>query len=240
MRIYRNEHGEFYFAQGKESGWFSASWECNGDYNTMRLNNCIIFHGIDEAWDKGIEVPNDKYTHFNEFMRHENNYGDLCAFIKEFYDVTQEELDEEFDHHPHLFELTEEILREYGEIKDIRNWVFDRLYDEVKRKYQLWNGDVNRIKAWLKNCSFINSVMYPDHTMVDIFGEMSQVRRSLIRHFFHDHVLTDEILDEAEKLHPEMVDYDKAYNFVKTKVQEAYDKERLQLAQGRHLDAKEG
>lgn len=219
MRIYKSKHGRFYFSQYQNKGWFCFD-DNKPDINTLRLCSCSFGYDEEkEAWDKAIEVPNDRYVWFNEIAQRTNNYDDVCSFIKEFYDISQEELDKQFDHYPYFIEVTKDIINESTYKINISDYDFGNIYRGVKSHMSVW-GDIERVKKYVLEHD-IPKQMTLVHAMVDVFG-CEDARRSSLLHEFYNAWGTslDNIITEAIELYPEQNDFDKRYYYVRDKLNE--------------------
>lgn len=150
MKIYKSKHGHFYFGQSKENGWFSFH------NNVPKIDTfylCPSSFGYNEeksAWDEAIDISQDiKIKVFNKFARRTNNYKDLCDFVKTYYpNTTQEELDEQYNYHPELVRLTDEII-EKSKNCIISDYQYKEIYMYVRNHMNTWNGDIERVTKFV-------------------------------------------------------------------------------------------
>lgn len=220
MRIYKSEQGSFYFSQYQGNGWFCFN-DSKPDIYTLNLCPCMFGHDEEkEAWDKAIEVPSDKYAWFNKIAQRKNNYCDVCDFIKGFYEMTQNDLDKQFDHYPYLIEVTKDIINESSYNINISEYDFGNIYRCVKSHMQVWSNDIERVKKYVLEHD-IPKQMAITHTMVDVFGCEDTRRSSLLHEFYNDWGTSlDNIITEAIDFYPEQNDFDKRYYYVKDKLNE--------------------
>lgn len=226
MRIYKSEDGSIYFAQHQDKGWFCFI-STKPDIYTVKLCPCSFGYEEEKtAWNSSIEIPSDRYVHFNTIAQQQNNYDDICSFIKEYYDILQEQLDRQFDHYPELIELTNKIIEEYGKER-IYDFYYDDIYRNIKYHMQIWNNDIERVRKYAIEHDIPSTVSFDD-TIVDIFGECHPTKRFLL-HEFHGNWGDNlsKIIDKAVELYPDENDFDKAFYFTKNELNGLFNKKTV-------------
>lgn len=218
MKIYyKKDRPGFYFMTSKENGLWCFNPEMP-DIDTLKLCECYLGYGEqDKAFEEAVEVPNDLMVRFNKVYYKKNNYADVCEILKAVFDVTQEELDEMYEHDPEMIAKTQEVMVfcSEGTIIPRDNFFFRQAHQKVRYLLSIWNGDLDRVKNYLKEHGDLD-VFRHDNAMVDVFGCEDNRVRSLLYDFhswWGDDL--DEFIEEAVKEYPEDNDFDKRYHYVK-------------------------
>lgn len=230
MKIYKAKNGRFWFYQNKENGWF-CFYSTMPNKETLRLApGCF---GADEeitlAVYNAIPVCDSDAKKFNRIAQMENNYNDICDFIRQFYpETTQKQLDDLFDYDVELIRLTNEIIDKSDKRKHIDGftYTYEEIYRDVKQHMKEWGGDIDRVTNFVILHDIDKHLSY-DHTLVDVWGKMHPTKRYLL-HEFHGYwnmFNLEEHIAESVELYPDEKDYDKAYYYVKEKLNEEREKE---------------
>lgn len=230
MKIYKAKNGGFWFYQNEENGWF-CFYSTMPNKETLRL--APGYFGEDEemtlAVHNAITVSYSDAKNFNRIAQMENNYKDVCDFIRQFYpETTQKQLDNLFDYDVELIRLTNEIIDKSGKRERIDGftYTYEEIYRDVKQHMKEWDGDIERVTNFVILHDIDKHLAY-DHTLVDVWGKMHQTKRYLL-HEFHSYwnmFNLEEHIAESVKLYPDEKDYDKAYYYVKEKLNEEREKE---------------
>jgi hypothetical protein len=104
--------------------------------------------------------------------------------------------------------FTYEIIKEYG--KEVYDWYYGDLYQDVKGLIKLWNGDEERVIKWVTS-EVIPDKMAFHHAMVDVFGVENPTKNRLLHRFYsYWGERLDKIIDQCIKEYPDEKDFDLA------------------------------
>ena len=216
MKIYyRKDYPNFYFMTRRENGLWCFSPE-TPDIDTLQLCECCLGKYEDQAWEEAVDVPNELMKRFNSIYYKKNNYKDVCEILKTVFDVSQEELDEIYEHDPELVAKTQEVMDFCLEGKTLihDNFFFRQTHQKVRHLLSIWDNDLDRVKNYIKEHGDLD-IFHHDGAMVDVFGCEDNRVRSLLYDFHNwwgDDL--DEIIEEAVEKYPEDNDFDKRYHYV--------------------------
>ena len=220
MKIYKSKHGSFYFGQTPENGWFSFHSH-PPDIDDLKL--CASSFNSNEekvAWSHGVavDIPEDiERSVFNKFVNNPTgNYQAVCDFIRTYYpETTQEELDNEFQHYPHIIELVDSVVNNLEWWDSMHAWHYSSLYREAKSLLGTWDNDVERVKKYIIEHE-VEKCRSFYHAMVDVFGECHPTKRKLLHDFYHqwgDDL--DNVIEKSIELYPDEKDFDKAFYYTR-------------------------
>ena len=216
MKIYyRKEHPDFYFMTRKENGLWCFSPEIP-DIDTLQLCECSLGKYEDQAWEEAVDVPNDLMVKFNKVYNKKNNYADVCEILKAVFDISQEELDEMYEHDPEMIAKTKEVI-DFCTDGKIDGFFFRKTHQKVRHLLSIWDNDLDRVKNYMKEHGDLD--FHWDGAMVDIFG-CEDKRRYCLLHDFHNHWGDDldNFINESIEMYPEDNDFDKRYHYVSEKL----------------------
>ena len=217
MKIYyRKEHPGFYFMTRKENGLWCFSPQIP-DIDTLQLCECCLGYGEeDKAFKEAVEAPHDLMVKFNSVYNKKGNYADVCEILKTMFDITQEELDDIYEHDPEMIAKTKEVI-DFCAAGKIHDYLFRRTHWKVRHLLSIWDNDLDRVKNYMKEHGDLE--FHWDGAMVDIFG-CEDKRRYRLLHDFRNHWGDDldNFINESIELYPEENDFDKRYYYVSEKL----------------------
>ena len=212
MRIYReisDYKDSFYFMTTKENGLFCFSLALP-DRNTLNLNACWIGAEREEkAYDNAIKVSVELNKKFNTFYDKKGNYDDVCSLLKEvFHGITQNDIDKAFDRDNRMLDITDRCINEYS--KDVFQWHYRDIYQDVIYCMKLWDNDVDRVIKWIVSEKMPELNSFND-AMIDIFGEHHPTEYKLLHKFYHHWGKElDSIIEKCIAEYPDEKDFDLA------------------------------
>ena len=216
MKIYyRKDSPGFYFMTRKENGLWCFSPEIP-DIDTLQLCECSLGKYEDQAFEEAVEVPHDLMVKFNSIYNKKNNYADVCEILKTVFDVSQEELDEMYEHDPEMIAKTKEVI-DFCTTGKIASFFFRQTHQKVRHLLSIWDNDLDRVKNYMKEHGDLDFNW--DGAMVDIFG-CEDKRRYCLLDDFHNHWGDDldNFINESIEMYPEYNDFDKRYHYVNEKL----------------------
>ena len=216
MKIYyRKDSPGFYFMTRKENGLWCFSPEIP-DIDTLQLCECSLGKYDDQAFEEAVEVPHDLMVKFNSIYNKKNNYADVCEILKTVFDVSQEELDEMYEHDPEMIAKTKEVI-DFCMVGKIASFFFRQTHQKVRHLLSIWDNDLDRVKNYMKEHGDLDFNW--DGAMVDIFG-CEDKRRYCLLDDFHNHWGDDldNLINESIEMYPEYNDFDKRYHYVNEKL----------------------
>ena len=216
MKIYyRKDSPGFYFMTRKENGLWCFSPEIP-DIDTLQLCECSLGKYEDQAFEEAVEVPHDLMVKFNSIYNKKNNYADVCEILKTVFDVSQEELDEMYEHDPEMIAKTKEVI-DFCIAGKIASFFFRQTHQKVRHLLSIWDNDLDRVKNYMKEHGDLDFNW--DGAMVDIFG-CEDKRRYCLLDDFHNHWGDDldNLINESIEMYPEYNDFDKRYHYVNEKL----------------------
>lgn len=216
MKIYyRKDSPGFYFMTRKENGLWCFSPEIP-DIDTLQLCECSLGKYEDQAFEEAVEVPHDLMVKFNSIYNKKNNYADVCEILKTVFDVSQEELDEMYEHDPEMIAKTKEVI-DFCMVGKIASFFFRQTHQKVRHLLSIWDNDLDRVKNYMKEHGDLDFNW--DGAMVDIFG-CEDKRRYCLLDDFHNHWGDDldNLINESIEMYPEYNDFDKRYHYVNEKL----------------------
>ena len=216
MKIYyRKEYPGFYFMTRKENGLWCFSPEIP-DIDTLQLCECSLGKYEDQAFEEAVEVPHDLMVKFNSIYNKKSNYADVCEILKTVFEVSQEELDEMYEHDPEMIAKTKEVI-DFCTDGKIDGFFFRQTHQKVRHLLSIWDNDLDRVKNYMKEHGDLD--FHWDGAMVDIFG-CEDKRRYCLLHDFHNHWGDDldNFINESIEMYPEDNDFDKRYHYVSEKL----------------------
>ena len=216
MKIYyRKDSPGFYFMTRKENGLWCFSPEIP-DIDTLQLCECSLGKYEDQAFEEAVEVPHDLKVKFNSIYNKKNNYADVCEILKTVFDVSQEELDEMYEHDPEMIAKTKEVI-DFCIAGKIASFFFRQTHQKVRHLLSIWDNDLDRVKNYMKEHGDLDFNW--DGAMVDIFG-CEDKRRYCLLDDFHNHWGDDldNFINESIEMYPEYNDFDKRYHYVNEKL----------------------
>lgn len=229
MKIYRNKSGYFWFYQNDENGWFCFYCQL------PKINTLILGpggFGYEEELEavshgaRTIRDADEKF--FNQIAQMENNYNDVCEFIKGYYpECEQDELDKQFQHYPDILKFTYYIVANSGRDIHLSEFRLGELYRLVKSHMDMWDGDKARVKKYVVEHD-LDKILIHDSTMVDVWDCQNVTKRFLLREFYGYWGMfnLEEHIEESIELYPVEKDYDKAFYYVRDKLNEEIEKHR--------------
>jgi hypothetical protein len=174
MKIYyRKEYPGFYFMTSRENGLWCFSPEIP-DIDTLQLCECSLGKYEDQAFEEAVEVPHDLMVKFNSIYNKKSNYADVCEILKTVFEVSQEELDEMYEHDPEMIAKTKEVI-DFCTDGKIDGFFFRQTHQKVRHLLSIWDNDLDRVKNYMKEHGDLD--FYWDGAMVDIFGCEDKRRR---------------------------------------------------------------
>lgn len=217
MKIYyRKDNPGFYFMTRKENGLWCFSPQIP-DIDTLQLCECCLGYGEeDKAFKEAVEAPHDLMVKFNSVYNKKGNYADVCEILKTMFDITQEELDDIYEHDPEMIAKTKEVI-DFCAAGKIHDYLFRRTHWKVRHLLSIWDNDLDRVKNYMKEHGDLE--FHWDGAMVDIFG-CEDKRRYRLLHDFRNHWGDDldNFINESIELYPEENDFDKRYYYVSEKL----------------------
>ena len=216
MKIYyRKEYPGFYFMTSRENGLWCFSPEIP-DIDTLQLCECSLGKYEDQAFEEAVEVPHDLMVKFNSIYNKKSNYADVCEILKTVFEVSQEELDEMYEHDPEMIAKTKEVI-DFCTDGKIDGFFFRQTHQKVRHLLSIWDNDLDRVKNYMKEHGDLD--FHWDGAMVDIFG-CEDKRRYCLLHDFHNHWGDDldNFINESIEIYPEDNDFDKRYHYVSEKL----------------------
>ena len=222
MKIYyRKDSPGFYFMTRKENGLWLFSPQIP-DIDTLHLCECLLGYGEeDKAFKEAVEVPHDLMVKFNSVYNKKGNYADVCEILKTMFDITQEELDDIYEHDPEMIAKTREVI-DFCAAGNIHDYFFRQTHWKVRHLLSIWDNDLDRVKNYMKEHGDLD--FHWDGAMVDIFG-CEDKRRYILLHDFHNDWgdELDGFINESIELYPEENDFDKRYHYVYEKLKNRRD-----------------
>ena len=199
----------------KENGLWCFSPEIP-DIDTLQLCECSLGKYEDQAFEEAVEVPHDLMVKFNSIYNKKNNYADVCEILKTVFDVSQEELDEMYEHDPEMIAKTKEVI-DFCMVGKIASFFFRQTHQKVRHLLSIWDNDLDRVKNYMKEHGDLDFNW--DGAMVDIFG-CEDKRRYCLLDDFHNHWGDDldNLINESIEMYPEYNDFDKRYHYVNEKL----------------------
>ena len=199
----------------KENGLWCFSPEIP-DIDTLQLCECSLGKYEDQAFEEAVEVPHDLMVKFNSIYNKKNNYADVCEILKTVFDVSQEELDEMYEHDPEMIAKTKEVI-DFCMVGKIASFFFRQTHQKVRHLLSIWDNDLDRVKNYMKEHGDLDFNW--DGAMVDIFG-CEDKRRYCLLDDFHNHWGDDldNFINESIEMYPEYNDFDKRYHYVNEKL----------------------
>jgi len=199
----------------KENGLWCFSPEIP-DIDTLQLCECSLGKYEDQAFEEAVEAPHDLMVKFNNIYNKKNNYADVCEILKTMFDVSQEELDEMYEHDPEMIAKTKEVI-DFCMVGKIASFFFRQTHQKVRHLLSIWDNDLDRVKNYMKEHGDLD--FHWDGAMVDIFG-CEDKRRYCLLHDFHNHWGDDldNFINESIEMYPEYNDFDKRYHYVNEKL----------------------
>ena len=224
MKIYYNnnpERPDFYFMTWRDNGLFIFSLEIP-DMDTLQLCECSTSkEREDEIFEQATQIPETFNHQFNLIYNKKNNYDGISRILQETFSIDYKVIDRAYDRDLALADFVKDAMSEMkNDYYRNSNYYFRKIYWKARRYLDIWNGDKERAKKYLRERDIPELYSY-DHTMVDIWGEMHPTKRMLL-HEFHDYWgdRLDKIIEEAVEKYPDNNDFDLAYYYTRDKLKD--------------------
>ena len=222
MKIYYNndeQHPRFYFMTWRENGLFSMHLKAP-DMDTLELCSCMTGED-DKIFNEATQISELFNHQFNLICKKEHNYDGISRILQEVFNIDYKVIDRAFDRDLELADFVKDVMSEMrDDYYRNSNYYFREIYRKARRYLDIWNGDKERAKKYMRERDIPELYSY-DNTMVDVFGECHPTKRMLL-HEFHDFWgdRLDKIIDEAVEKYPENNDFDLAYYYTKEKLRD--------------------
>lgn len=203
------DYDHYYFMTRKENGLFCFSLDLP-DRESLVLCPCFI--GIDwedEIEKHGVSVSDDIYKWFNSIYDKEDNYNSVCNLLMNvFNDVNRTSLDKSFGRNDKLLDLTDKCITSYG--REVYDYWYREIYDEVRRCSKIWGDDTDRIMKWVVKEKIPELTEFRT-AIVDVFGEHHPTEYKLLHKFYsHWGKDLDSIIAKCIEKYPDENDFDLA------------------------------